>query len=199
MCKVPLFLALVAAITATAVSQEIVIEPTNGRPQTATHISRPASVDATPVESKKASAKPANASGQQPARRAAKKAPAKQLAKDEKATPAAKPAVPPATVASAPVEAAPAPKRIPERPEWALSDTRDVRSMQTEIASALANDPKLSGSSIEVKVDDGSVLLQGHAAGTEERLQAERLAQSYAWNRKVVDKIAVTSGASAQR
>jgi hypothetical protein len=35
--------------------------------------------------------------------------------------------------------------------------------------------------------------------GTEERLQAERLAQSYAWNRKLVDRVEVSPRVSAQK
>ena len=70
-----------------------------------------------------------------------------------------------------------------------MADTRDARSLQSEIASALARDPKLAGSTIQVDVDDNSVTLEGRAAGSEEHLQAQRLAQSYAWNRKLVDHI----------
>ena len=64
-------------------------------------------------------------------------------------------------------------------------------ALQNEIASALARDPRLAGSTIQVNVDDTAVTLEGRAAGDEEHLQAQRLAQSYAWNRKLVDHIAV--------
>jgi osmotically-inducible protein OsmY len=80
-----------------------------------------------------------------------------------------------------------------------MSDTRDARSLQIEIAGALARDPKLSGSSIQVNVEEGTVMLEGRAAGTEERLQAQRLARSYAWNRKLVDHIEIVRTVSAQR
>lgn len=80
-----------------------------------------------------------------------------------------------------------------------MEDTRDARSLQVEIAEALARDPKLAGSSIQVNVDGGSVTLEGSAAGTDERLQAERLTQSYAWNRKLVNHIEIVRAVSAQK
>jgi hypothetical protein len=40
------------------------------------------------------------------------------------------------------------------------------------------------------------VTLQGRAAGGEEHLQVQRLAQSYAWNRKLVDHIEVVPSIS---
>jgi osmotically-inducible protein OsmY len=80
-----------------------------------------------------------------------------------------------------------------------MVDTRDARTLQIEIAGALARDPKLASSSIQVKVDDGGVTLEGRAAGTEEHLQAQRLTQSYAWNRKLVDHIEIVRPVSAQK
>jgi osmotically-inducible protein OsmY len=80
-----------------------------------------------------------------------------------------------------------------------MNDTRDSHGLEEEIASAFARDIKLKGSSIRVKVDDDAVTLEGRAAGSEERLQAARLAQSYAWNRKVVDHVEVASRVSAQK
>jgi osmotically-inducible protein OsmY len=80
-----------------------------------------------------------------------------------------------------------------------MADTRDARSLQIEIASALAHDPMLAGSAIQVDVDDKSVTLEGRAAGEEEHRQAQRLAHSYAWNRKLVDHIEVAPKVTAQR
>jgi osmotically-inducible protein OsmY len=199
MREVPLLLTLTAVLTASAASQEIVIEPTNGRAQTTNHVTRPAAVDSTPVE-RNSSAKSARTSLKQQHPSPAKKASEKQLAMSKKSVPmGTKPSASPAVESmSKPTDSAPAPKKLPERPTWAMADTRDVHSVQMEIAGALARDPKLSGSSIEVSVDDGSVLLQGRA-GTEERIQAVRLAQSYAWNRKVVDRIAVVPPNPAQK
>lgn len=179
---------------AAALAQQIVIEPTNGRPASATqHVARPAAVDA------KQEAKPLKSQSSAP-KSTAKRHPEKQTAAKAKTAPAAEVAkiesretVPvPATVV------APTTK-YPARPAWALNDTRDAHSLEAEIANALSHDAMLKGSAIQVKVDDDAVTLLGRAAGSEERLQAERLTQSYAWNRKVVDKIEVTPRVSAQR
>ncbi len=80
-----------------------------------------------------------------------------------------------------------------------MADTRDASRLQSEIASALAHDPKLAGSAIEVSVNDNSVTLEGRVPGGQEHLQAQRLAQSYAWNRKLVDHIEVAPSMSAQK
>lgn len=80
-----------------------------------------------------------------------------------------------------------------------MADTRDDHSLQTEIASALAHEPMLADSTIQVDVDDKSVTLEGRAAGEEEHRLAQRLAHSYAWNRKLVDHIAVAPKVTAQK
>ncbi len=79
-----------------------------------------------------------------------------------------------------------------------MADTRDALTLQSEISSALARDPKLARSTIQINVSDVEVTLAGKANGTEERLQAERLAQSYAWNRKLVDRIEVVPSMSSR-
>lgn len=178
----------VAGLPAWAAAQQIVIEPTNGRPPSATqHVTRPAAVNAPSAP------KPVRAQSEKPpAKRhlAAKAKAAPEVVKNEFHEPqpitASQPVAPPA-------------KQYPARPAWALNDTRDAHSLEAEIANAMAHDAKLKDSSIRVKVDDEAVTLEGRAAGNEERLQAERLAQSYAWNRKLVDRIEVAPTVSAQR
>jgi cytoskeletal protein RodZ len=185
----------VAGLSAAASAQQIVIEPTNGRPASATqHVTRPAAVQAAPAA--KQEAKPAKAQSAAP-KSAAKRHTEKQTAAKTKAAPAAEIAkdAPRETV---PQAVAPA-KKYPARPAWALNDMRDAHSLEAEITNAIAHDAKLKDSAIQVKVDDDAVTLQGRAAGSDERLQAERLVQSYAWNRKVVDKIEVAPRVSAQR
>ena len=186
----------VAGLSVAAAAQQIVIEPTNGRPASATqHVTRPAAVQATPAA--KQEAKPAKAQSAAP-KSAAKRHTEKQTAK-AKAAPAATEIaknVPRETVPAS--QAAPA-KQYPARPAWALNDMRDAHSLEVEITNAISHDAKLNGSAIQVKVDDEAVTLLGRAAGSDERLQAERLAQSYAWNRKVVDKIEVAPRVAAQR
>lgn len=179
-------LMLALAVTAKASAQDIVIEPTNGRAQATNHVSRPAPVASAPGE------KTAPAIRE----RSTTKKPAKRVA----ATGKAKPSVSPVKQTSIePAEAVSAPKKVPTRPDWAMADTRDAHTLQSEIADALARDPKLAGSAIRVDVDEMSVTLEGRAAGGEERLLAQRLAHSYAWNRKLVDHIEVVPAISAQK
>jgi hypothetical protein len=192
-----LLLALALAwISVVAAAQQIVIEPTNGRAvSSSTHVARPAAQDQAPAP--KVEAKTARPQS------AAQKPVAKHHL-EKQAVAKAKPASAVAEVAKneprettlAHVEAA---KSFPARPAWAMNDTRDSHGLEEEIASAFARDTKLNGSSIRVKVDDDAVTLEGRAAGSEERLQAARLAQSYAWNRKLVDHVEVAPRVSAQK
>ncbi len=84
MRKGSLSLILVAALfTAKAISQEIVIEPTNGRAQSTNRVLRPAAERSAPAEPKKLATRPvANSAEQQPApaKAKAKKARAEQIA-----------------------------------------------------------------------------------------------------------------------
>jgi hypothetical protein len=188
-----------AMMTAKAFSQQIVIEPTNGRTQSTTRVTRPAATEAAPAQPKKSALKPVAQERSAP-KKLAKKTTAKPVETKAASLEKKPSAVEPEAVKNEPVEATPAPKKaLPERPQWAMADTRDAHSLQTEIANALARDPKLAGSSIQVLVDEGTVTLQGHATGPDERLQAQRLAQSYAWNRKLVDRMDVINRVSAQK
>ncbi len=188
-----------AALAARAISQEIVIEPTNGKAaaQGKVRVSRPAASESTPAQTKPA-AKPI---AERPATKTSAKAPAKkatlkQVSAKSKTTPVEAVSTPEPPKIEAP---APPVKKMPARPQWALADNRDANSLQSEIANALSRDPKLTGSTIQVIVDEESVTLAGQAAGTEERLQAVRLARSYAWNRKLLDKIDVVRSVAAQK
>jgi hypothetical protein len=183
-------------------AQEIVIEPTNGRAQSTIHVSRPAAVQSMPLEEKKSRAKLQPQERSAAATKSTKKATIKQIAASRKVSPVetspSVSAAPEAAKSETPVVIPPA-KKMPARPDWAMVDTRDPRSLQIEMAGALARDPKLASSSIQVKVEDEMVILEGRAAGTEERLQAERLTQSYASNRKLVDHIEIVRPVSAQK
>jgi hypothetical protein len=194
-----ILVAAAAAFSVAALAQEIVIEPTNGRAPTANHTSRQ---DISRPAAERPSVAAAPKSATKPATKSAIKIPANQVAaKREAASEKAKPSLAPAPVAmSEAAEPAPAPKKVlPPRPTWAMADTRDSESLQSEIVAALARDPKLAGSTIQVSVDDGSVTLEGHAAGGLERLQAERLAKSYAWNRKLIDHVEVQPSMAAKK
>jgi hypothetical protein len=203
MRKLSMLLTVVGVLfVAEAISQEIVIEPTNGRAQSATRasnpVSRPASIEAAPAKPAKFAAKPAIQESST-AKRPTKKSSLKPVVAKAKISPAETKSVPAESVKNEAPAVAPTTKKVPARPEWAITDTRDARTLQVEIANALAHDPKLVDSSIQVNVDDGGVTLAGRAAGTEEHLQAQRLAQSYAWNRKLVDRIEIVRSVSAQK
>ncbi|PSH04868.1 MAG: hypothetical protein CXZ00_05760 [Acidobacteria bacterium] len=189
---------LVAALTAQAVSQQIVIEPTNGRPQSATRVVRPPAAESAPAQAKKRAGKEQVAKPPKP-----QKVSVKQIASKPKPAPVEmkKEVISEKTeeVKHEAPKAISAGRKMAERPEWAMTDTRDPHSLQIEIAGALARDPKLARSSIQVSVNDEAVILEGRAAGPEERLQAVRLAHSYAWNRKVVTYIGVMRETSAQK
>ena len=183
-----------ATLTAQAIAQEIVIEPTNGRPQSASHISRPAAVDVKPAGSQKPAAQ------QRSARKVPQKAVVKQIAAK---TASAKPGTPlaMAEASTKTQEATPSPAvhRSSVVPNWMVADTRDAAGLRSEISNALAHDPALTNSNVRVTVEDTVVTLEGHAASPEERLHAERLAQSYAWNRKLVNRIEVEPRVSAKK
>ncbi len=185
--------AFVATLLAgSAISQEIVIEPTNGRPQSTSRVSRPQPSVArhgsvreprTRVVERNTSrgaAAPKQARGTVAEKNVRAAVPAPEIVDDRENTPQPR-------------------KATPARPEWALVETRDASSVQNEIVEALARDPKLASSAITVRVDESSITLSGLASGTDERLQAERLAQSYVWNRKLIDRLEVTGVNNARK
>ncbi len=189
----------VAGISTAVAAQQIVIEPTNGRAvSSTTHMTRPTAQEQAPApevdkaaRAQSAAQKPVakHHAEKQAAARAKSKSAVAQVAKNEPRETVLAPAPQPVELA----------KKFPSRPAWAMNDTRDSHGLEEEIASAFARDAKLKGSSIRVKVDDDAVTLEGRAMGSEERLQAARLAQSYAWNRKLVDHVEVAPRVSAQK
>ena len=69
------------------------------------------------------------------------------------------------------------------------SNTDQLRS---QLETALKNEPTLSSSNVQVDVTDTKITLTGSVATGKDRQTAKRIAQSYAGNRKVVDKMTVT-------
>jgi osmotically-inducible protein OsmY len=212
-----LFILALGLLAVGAFAQEIVIEPTNGRVQATHSVTRKAAPDEKPTRGQGVVGS-ATLAGTQPAaqhsaaRSAAPRRNAGNPTKKDSATQVAdKPLTPQleakspepnpqaAAETAAPEAVAPAPKRVPASPAWAMSDARDEYTLKSEIANALVRDPKLNRSSIQIQVTDTEVTLTGVANGIEERLQAERMAQSYAWNRKLVDHIEVAPSVSAQK
>ena len=60
-----------------------------------------------------------------------------------------------------------------------------------QILNRLKAEPALSGTNIDAKVDDHSVVLKGNVVSVQQHDLALRIAQSNAGNRSVVDKIQV--------
>ena len=73
----------------------------------------------------------------------------------------------------------------------------DSVSLQSTIQDKLKSEPLLSSSSVNVNVTDSTIALSGTVSTGKEKQTAERIAQSYAGNRKVVDRITVTGNGNA--
>jgi hypothetical protein len=72
------------------------------------------------------------------------------------------------------------------------SNVSDSASLKGQLDQAYQSEPSLSGSNIQVEVSDTSIQLTGSVPTGKEKTTAKRIAQSYAGNRKVVEKLAVT-------
>ncbi|HUN90007.1 MAG TPA: BON domain-containing protein [Terriglobales bacterium] len=70
-------------------------------------------------------------------------------------------------------------------------------SYRDQIQSALQQSPGLSG--VNVDEAESRIVLSGSVASEGNRAEAERIAQSYAHGREVVDRIAVSGVGSSQR
>jgi osmotically-inducible protein OsmY len=77
------------------------------------------------------------------------------------------------------------------------ASSSDSTTLQSTIQEKLKNEPMLSSSSVNVNVTDSTIELSGSVATGKEKTTAERIAQSYAGNRKVVDRITVTGNGNA--
>ena len=75
------------------------------------------------------------------------------------------------------------------------SNVSDSSSLQQQLDQAYQSEPSLNGSKISVAVSDSQVQLTGSVSTNKDKITAERIAMSYAGNRKVVDKVSV-GGAS---
>src|SRR6266568_2392877 len=64
--------------------------------------------------------------------------------------------------------------------------------VQQQIQQGLNSEPMLHNSNVGVHVDENSVILTGTVATEEQHDLALRIAQSYAGDRKIVDKIKLT-------
>ena len=74
-----------------------------------------------------------------------------------------------------------------------MGTTQNATQIQSEIQNALAQQGTLSGSNIQVNVTDTNVELTGTVATPDQKQAAERIAGSYAGNRRVMNHITVSS------
>ncbi len=74
-----------------------------------------------------------------------------------------------------------------------MGTNANATQIQSEIQNALSQQGTLSGSNIQVNVTDTDVELTGNVATPDQKQTAERIAGSYAANRRVVNHITVSS------
>jgi osmotically-inducible protein OsmY len=74
-----------------------------------------------------------------------------------------------------------------------MGTTQNATQIQSEIQNALQQQGTLSGSNIQVNVTDTNVELTGTVATPDQKQTAERIAGSYAGNKRVVNHITVSS------
>ena len=88
-------------------------------------------------------------------------------------------------------------RRLPSDPSSMPPDTKapapTSRDLQQQIEQALTKEPELEASDIHVLVDKKAVTLTGTVNNAEERTLALRIAQSYAAERQVIDKLKLRS------
>ncbi len=97
---------------------------------------------------------------------------------------------PQSTPPTFPEERAPRQQMPPdqEAPPQGLS----TPEVQQQIQQGLNSEPMLRNSNVGVHVDENSVILTGTVSSEEQHDLALRIAQSYAGDRKIVDKITLT-------
>jgi trimeric autotransporter adhesin len=69
--------------------------------------------------------------------------------------------------------------------------------VQTQIETAIKNDPTLSNDNITVTVSDKTIELNGTVASKKDKQAAKKIAEQYAGNRKVKDHLTVSSSGHA--
>lgn len=73
----------------------------------------------------------------------------------------------------------------------------DSNTLRSQIDSALKSDPTLSNSQLNVDVNDSQITLSGSVPTGKEKQTAVRIAQSYAGNRRVTDKVTLAGRQAA--
>jgi osmotically-inducible protein OsmY len=70
--------------------------------------------------------------------------------------------------------------------------TGDMSALQKRIETSIKNNASLADSSVTVNVSENAIDLNGTVGSNKAKMDAERIAQSYAQNRKVNDNLQVT-------
>lgn len=99
------------------------------------------------------------------------------------------------TAPAATPPAAPAGKAVV--PGSLVSSAAEIAELQKRINATLRNEPMLGGSNVIVHVTADSIELSGTLPAGKEKQTAKRIAQSFAGNRRVVDRIIVTGRGAA--
>lgn len=81
---------------------------------------------------------------------------------------------------------------IPQSDSATQTSSDDTLGLQRQIQSAITNDSSLAQSTVTVNVSDSTVGLEGTVSNQTAKMNAERIAQSYAGNRKVTNNLQVT-------
>lgn len=100
-----------------------------------------------------------------------------------------------------PTARATSPQSQPHQPAFGLTNV-DTASLASRINTALKNNPTLAKNNVMVNVGDQGVEVTGTVDTGKEKLTAMRIAQSYAGNFKVVDRITLAGqapGTNAQQ
>ena len=74
---------------------------------------------------------------------------------------------------------------------------RDTLTLQKQIETQIKNDPSLTDSSVSVNVSESAIDLNGTVGSNKAKVNAERIAQSYAQNKKVNDNLQVTGAGNS--
>jgi outer membrane biosynthesis protein TonB len=199
-------LLLILSFAALAHAQTFTIDQPKAKANT-TKVVRPDAVTVTPEPAKteaKPTAKaahpkpkfeetvPAAAAAKKPAHKPAVKS-AKKTA-PPKPTPAPEPTPEVASAAPSPKPSKPAP--APLEPVPSLSPTNPAE-LQQQIEAALRDNPNTSASGVQVHVTATEILLEGTVANSKQKVEAERLAQSYGGNRRFKDNLQIAGSQSA--
>lgn len=83
------------------------------------------------------------------------------------------------------------PNQMPPDTQAPGSSQVSVGDMQRQIEQKLMDEPMMSGANVTVSVDDKSVTLQGVVDSDKQHDLAMHIAQGYAGNRPIVDKLTV--------